>query len=133
MTLAILTLISCKENDKKTERKETIEEKNQITTSLTKKEKLYISNRLEEFKEIKEKLNEADDKNIGKLNRELDNLADFPDWFSKNTQEIRNIKLLKTFLIDLGNGIAIKNKQLIEIANNDFKNYSNELENMLIK
>ncbi|MWW24760.1 hypothetical protein [Algibacter lectus] len=131
LALFMLTLVSCKETEKKTELKQEIVKEQKIENSLTKEEKIYIINRFNEFKEIKLELNNTNKNSIGKLNKKINDLENFPNWFSKNTQEIRHLRLLKTFLNDLGNGIAINNKQLIEIAKNDFDKYSSELENLL--
>jgi hypothetical protein len=134
--VATLSLASCSEQQEKTETAEVVETKQPEVVTLTAEEKTFISNKLEEFKQLKSDLNKtdmSDGAKIGELNRQISSIESFPQWFSKNTQEIRHIKLIKTFTVDLGNGLATKNDQLVNLANEDFEKFTMELENMLKK
>ena len=133
-TVATLSLTSCSEQEQKTETTEVVETKQPEIVSLTAEEKAFISNKLEEFKQLKSTLNETDKSDgakIRELNRKINSIESFPQWFSKNTQEIRYLKLIKSFITDLGNGLATKNDQLINLSNEDFEKYSVELDDML--
>ena len=132
--LVTLSLGSCSEQKQKTETTEVVETKQPEPATLTAEEKAFISNKLEEFKQLKlelNKTNKSDGAKIGELNRKINSLESFPKWFSKNTQEIRYLKLIKSFVKDLGNGLATKNDELINLANKDFDKYSSKLEDML--
>ncbi|MDO6739431.1 hypothetical protein [Wenyingzhuangia sp. 2_MG-2023] len=135
------SLINCENKEKKekiTEKKTTILENNttkkEVKVLLTLEEKNYIEKRLEEYINIKQDFNNVDKSNntkVGQLNKKLSELPSFPEWFSKNTPEIRYLELIKMFTIDIGNSIATRNNQLLKLSNADFEKYSSELKSML--
>lgn len=136
VTLFSLLIIGCSESPTEEKSTEPVvdQQPSEVVESLTSEEFDYISSRLEEFKSLHVELNStdlSDGEKIAELNKTISASEDFPDWFSKNTQEIRHIKLLKVFITDLGNGLATKNGQLIDIANDDFDRFSAELDSLL--
>ena len=96
--------------------------------------KQLLKERFQQYAEVKakfDKTKKSDGAQIGELNRSLRELGEFPSWFSKNTPEIRYLKLVKSFVTDMGTALATRNDQLLEIARKDYDKYSKDLQKML--
>jgi hypothetical protein len=132
-----LTLVGCSEQKKqKVETTKPVEIKKPQQEKLTEEEKEYIKEKVTEFDNLKGQLiksKKSDGNNIADLNKEIKRMEKFPKWFSKNTQEIRFLKLTKSFIVDLGNAIATRNDKLYDLAIEDYNKLSNELKELLNK
>ena len=125
---------NCTEPQKKQEITKPVVKAELEPTGLTAEQKTFIKERFQQYAEVKvkfDKTKKSDGVQIGELNRSLKELGEFPSWFSKNTPEIRYLKLIKSFVTDIGTALATKNDQLLGIARTDYEKYSKELEEML--
>ncbi|VXD10881.1 hypothetical protein [Marinoscillum sp. 108] len=125
---------NCSEPKKKQETTKPVVKTEPEPAGLTDEQKTFIKERFQQYAEVKakfDKTKKSDGVQIGELNRSLRELGEFPSWFSKNTPEIRYLKLVKSFVTDMGNALATRNDQLLEIARNDYDKYSKDLQNML--
>jgi len=105
-----------------------------LLVGLTGEQKAFIKKKCEAFADLKKKFDNtkiSDGRRIEELNMSVQKLSEFPSWFFKNTQEIRYLKLIKSFVTDMGVALATKNNQLLELAKSDFEKHSNDLEKML--
>jgi hypothetical protein len=130
----VLLLGSCTEPKKKQEIIKPVVQAEQEPTVLTDVQKNFIKERFGQYSEVKamfDKTKKSDGAQIGELNRKLSKLGEFPKWFSKNTPEIRYLKLVKSFVGDMGTALATNNDQLLELARKDYDKYSKELSEML--
>lgn len=125
---------NCAEPKKKQETTKPIVEAEPEPIGLTDEQKAFIKERFQQYAEVKakfDKTKKSDGAQIGELNRSLRELGEFPSWFSKNTPEIRYLKLVKSFVTDMGTALATRNDQLLEIARKDYDKYSKDLQKML--
>jgi len=125
---------NCTEPKKKQETTKPVEKAESEPAGLTAEQKTFIKERFQQYAEVKakfDKTKKSDGAQIGELNRSLRELGEFPTWFSKNTPEIRYLKLVKAFVTDMGTALATRNDQLLKIARNDYDKYSKDLQKML--
>lgn len=125
---------NCSEPKKKQETTKSVVKSEPEPAGLTDEQTTFIKERFQQYAEVKakfDKTKKSDGAQIGELNRSLRELGEFPSWFSKNTPEIRYLILVKSFVTDMGNALATRNDQLLEIARNDYAKYSKDLQNML--
>lgn len=134
LLMLVLLLGNCTEPKKKQETTKPVVKAQPEPIGLTDEQKNFIKERFQQYAEVKakfDKTKKSDGAQIGELNRSLKKLGEFPSWFSKNTPEIRYLKLVKSFVTDIGTALATRNDQLLEIARKDYDKYSKDLQKML--